>query len=403
MSLDLGSTSPPPRSGVAPTAPGRLGSPIEPRAAFTYLAALGQWVGLREQELHGLDAAALGSTEADSFSSDMSVSMALWKAIADRYRLLEVAFDNGRVGPAQAEQLSALIWGRLDLGPESAASRISASSAGALGLSLPEACRLSDAMVSSLRARLALEPTGAEIGTRVADVRAGLERIRDQLALEPAGSERERARAGLTSMDARLADITDRAKRGADVGGLLGPLELEAAGTERDLLVAAGRRLEARHDATRATGIREELAARGTAIRALQDRCVAAVDPAPRLAVPDVTALGPVPESATDLRSYLTRLDAVSRALTAAHAAYADALAEREEVIGLAGALGAQASATGADTPDLQAIRDLLTAALTTTPLPIARARALLGACQGYLSTYRPPANRTDRHPGGSQ
>ena len=45
----------------------------------------------------------------------------------------------------------------------------------------------------------------------------------------------ERAR----ELDTRTADVAARAKRGADVGGLLGPLEHDAARAERDLIVGA--------------------------------------------------------------------------------------------------------------------------------------------------------------------
>ena len=43
----------------------------------------------------------------------------------------------------------------------------------------------------------------------------------------------------------RLDDVTERARRGADAGGLLGPLESEASTTERDLIVGNARRREA--------------------------------------------------------------------------------------------------------------------------------------------------------------
>ena len=237
---------------VAPDAPGRLGSPLGVNEAFAYLRDLGVWRDKRKAELDSLDAAALASHDRDSFSRDMLVSMALWKAISDRYDLLTVTFDSGRVGPTEAARLSTLVWGRLDVAPDSAAATISPATSGALGLSLPEACRLCDAMTSSLRARLSLEPSGAEVGTRLKDVRATIERIRDQVALAPAGVEREAARSLLTRLEQRLVDITDRAKRGAEVGGMLAPLELEAAGAERDLIVGAGRRVETARDAARA-------------------------------------------------------------------------------------------------------------------------------------------------------
>lgn len=392
MSLDL--TPPTPPTGAAPQPPGRLGSPVGALEAFGYLRDLGIWRDRRREELEGLDSAALASSEQDTFSRDMLVSMALWKAISDRYDLLEVTFDNGRVGPHEAERISGLIWGRLDVPPGSAAGSLAPATSGALALSLPEACRLSDALTSSLRARLALEPSGAEVGTRLKDVRATVERIRDQVGLAPAGPEREQARARLQRLDQRLTEVTDRARRGADVGGLLAPLEYDASTAERDLIVAAGLRLDAARDAAQARERRAELAARGTAIRALEDRCVQAVTPAPRLAVPDVSALGEIPDDPAGVAAYLRRLDTVSRALTAAHAAYAEALGERDELAGLAGALGAQARATGIPTPDLDELTARLEHAFADTPTDMPRVRALVAAYQAYLQSRATPGGR---------
>jgi hypothetical protein len=188
-------------------------------------------------------------------------------------------------------------------------------------------------------------------------------------------------------LSSRLEDVVDKAKRGADVGGLLAPLEYDASTAERDLIVGAGKRLEAARGAERAAVERGELAARGAAIRLLEEQCVGSVDPAPRLAIPDVTALGEVPTDPSRVEEYLRRLDAVSRALTAAQNAYANALAEREELVGLSGAYRAQAKAAGVDTEDLTDLATRLDAALGATPTDMRRARGLLAAYQAYLRT----------------
>lgn len=380
-----------PYGTAAPEAPGRLGVSVPAEAAFAYLRDLGVWRDKRKEELDALDSAALASTERDSYSRDMLVSMALWKAISDRYDLLVVTFDSGRVGPAESARLSTLIWGRLDVAPGSAADTIAPATSGALGLSLPEACRLCDAMTSALRARLSLEPSGAEVGTRVKDVRATIERIRDQIGMLP-GGERDSGRVLLTRLEQRLGDVTDRAKRGAEVGGLLGPLEYDAAQAERDLIVGAGVRVESARTAERAGEQVAELTARATAVTALVQRCVAAVTPAPRFGVPDVRALGPVPREPRALAAYLTKLDAVSRALTQVHTAYGDALAERDEIAGYAGALAAQARATlgaSAADPDLDHLRARLDAVLAALPTEMPRARALLAAYRAYLQAWQ--------------
>ena len=119
-----------------------------------------------------------------------------------------------------------------------------------------------------------------------------------------------------TRLEQRLLDVTDRAKRGAEVGGLLAPLEHDAAGTERDLIVGAGQRIEDARDAERAERQREELLARGAAVGDLVTRVVSLVTPAPRFGVPDVRALGDVPTDPSAVDAYpvsYTHLDVYKR------------------------------------------------------------------------------------------
>ena len=101
-----------------------------------------------------------------------------------------------------------------------------------------------------------------------------------------------------------------------------------------------------------------------------------------RFGVPDVRALGDVPTDPAAVDAYLVKLDAVSRALTRVQTAYADALADREEVIGFVGALAAQSRAAGRTDPDLDSPRGRLDAVLAATPTDLPRAKALLTAYQ---------------------
>ena len=112
--------------------------------------------------------------------------------------------------------------------------------------------------------------------------------------------------------------------------------------------------------------------------------------PAPRFAVPDVSALGPVPTDPDAVDAYLVRLDAVGRALTIAQDAYASALAERDELRARLEAYAAKATlaasgpaqALRADLDDLaRRVRETLDAA----PADLVRARALMAAYQAYL------------------
>ena len=107
-----------------------------------------------------------------------------------------------------------------------------------------------------------------------------------------------------------------------------------------------------------------------------------------------------MPTDSQGVERYLRRLDAVSRALTAAQTAYAGALAERDELIGVAGAYQAQARATGAGGTDLDDLARRLDETFAATPTDIRRARALLAAYQAYLrSVASHPVSRTTSQP----
>ncbi|MEO5980780.1 MAG: hypothetical protein ABIQ13_00545 [Pedococcus sp.] len=400
-------------AATAPAAPGRLGQPLVAADALRYLEALGSWRDTRKAELDVLDQAALVAADGAAHTADLLLSMALWKGVVDRYDLLVVTWDSGRVGPTELERLSTLVWGRLDaMAPRSprlpgAASGGTNSPAGALAISLPEACRLSDALAASLRARLGLDASVADLQARLRALRASVERIRDLVVREPA-QERAAAASVLDRLDARTADVEVRVKRGADVGGLLGPLEQDAALAERDLIVGGSNRRADAHDEARAVALRTELEARGAALRVLAARCVAEVAPAPRLAVPDVSALGPVPVDPAAVDAYLARLEAVGRAMAMAQDAYASAMTERDELRLTLGAYAAKA-ADGRTSPrsdesdaDLSELRRRAVESLDRAPADVLRARALVAAYVAYLGSVTKQPHRPRNDAGGS-
>jgi hypothetical protein len=379
---------------TAPPPPGKIGSQVPSKDLLAYLDALGDWRNRRSAELDELDQAALQSPDADALSGDVVLSMAVWKAVSDRYELLLVTWDSGRIGPTESERLSTLIWGRLDTG----------AGTGSLAVSLPEACTLSDALAASLRTRLALDPGDADLAARVRQLRAQVERIRDLVDREPAGT-RDIAIKTLDELDRRVTDLADRAKRGADMGGLLGPLEMDAARNERDLIVGGATRRERAADVARARTVRTELEAQGVAVRTLADRCVAAVSPAPRLAVPDVTALGPVPNTPAELERYLTRLDAVRRALGQAQSAYGAALERRDELAGRLDAYQVKAGSvarTKGTTEDLAELYRRGHQVLDAVPVDLVRLGALVAAYQIYLETSLAAGPQSGRATGGT-
>jgi hypothetical protein len=381
-------------TAVAPAPPGRIGSSIPAKDLLSFLDALGTWRDRRRAELDELDQAALQAEDADALSGDVVLAMAVWKAVSDRYELILVTWDSGRVGQTETERISTLIWGGLDTGGAS----------GSLAVSLPEACTLSDALAATLRARLALEPGDADLAARLRQLRAQVERISDLVKNEPAISRNE-AIANHHDLDRRVTDLTDRAKRGADVGGLIGSLEMDAARTERDLIVGGATRRERAADVARARAVRSELEAQGIAVRALADRCVAAVSPAPRLGVPDVTALGPVPNTPAELEKYLTRLDAVRRALGQAQSAYGAALERRDELAARLDAYQVKAGSvarTSGTTEDLAELYRRGHHVIDTEPVDLLRLGALVAAYQTYLDTSLAADPHSGRAKGGT-
>ncbi|WP_435771536.1 hypothetical protein [Nocardioides sp. SYSU DS0651] len=362
---------------TAPQAPGRLGEALDPAAIQRYLGELDTWLRVRRSELDELDQAALGAGRGGELAGDMSLALALWKAISDRYQLVFATWDGGRVLQQERERISALIWGRLDGATELP---------GGLAVSLPEAGRLCDALTGQLRTRLALVPGADESAARIRELRAQLERIRDQVALEPALT-RDRSVDQLAGLMARLQDVTARAERGADVGGLLGPLEVEATMFERDLIVGNARRRDARDQVLSARELRADLEQREAALEKLAATCVATVDPAPRYAVPDVEALGPVPVTPDAIGPYLKKLDRVSQALEIAQHAYADALAEHQQLVGLLDAYVAKAAAAGvAAHPDLADAERAARSVIERRPTPMTVARQLVTTYQTWLA-----------------
>ena len=364
----------------APHAPGRLGEPVEPQAMQAYLQLLDEWLRARRSELDELDAAALGSERRAELTSDMTLSMALWQAVSERNRRLLEVWDGGRVGLKEREQLSSLLWGRLDT-----------AAAGGLTVSLPEACRLSDALASQVRVKLALDPAADAQIARVKSARAAIERLRDQILLEPAGA-RERVAQKWKALATRVADVGARAQRGADVGGLIGPLEHELARMERDLIVGNAQRREARDALATARRMRARLEKRQADLTELVERTVRTVQPAPRYAVPDVAALGPVPSTPAAITAYIDRLERVSRAIGFAEKEYAEALDEHDDLLALLEALVVKARAIGvADQEDVRLAEQQARSVLGREPCPMPLARQLVTTYQSWTDTAPSP------------
>jgi hypothetical protein len=373
---------------TAPSAPGRLGTPLDAAEALEYLDELGRWRDDRRRELDQLDQAAIQAPDSAKLTGDIVLSMALWKSVSDRYDLLVATWDSGRVQTAELERMSALVWGRLDATLDPALlAQAPSTDMSALAVSLPEACRLSDALAGQLRVRLSLDPSGLEVAERVRQLRVQLERIRDQVELESDPGSRATAAAQQQEFVTRLDLIKEKSGRGGDVGGLLGPLELEATRFERDLIVNAATRRQAEAQVDKARVLRADLLVRAGALKQLVAQCVAAVDSSPRYAVPDVSALGATPTDPVAVTEFLRRLDQVSRAMTLAQDAYAAALRDHEELVSRLDAYRAKAGSVGVeDKADAERIFEMAAAELARRPTRMKIAGRLVELYQSYLA-----------------
>lgn len=371
---------------TAPNAPGRIGTPVAVQDAMTYLGLLGSWITQRRAELDELDATILASPDRAQLTNDMVLSLSVWQAIKNRYDLLLATWDSGRVGPTQQLQLSALIWGHLDdTVPDSGAPTPSTAAISGLSVSLPEACRLSDALAGQLRSRLNRSPQSDQLAGRLRDLRAQVERLRDQARLEPPATQ-PAVLAQIEDIAARSEDLGGKSDRGGDIGGLLGPLEIRAATMERDLIVGNTKRRQAQDKLARARGLRESLEIREKALNDLVAQTVAAVTPAPKYAVPNVDALGPVPSSASQLDGYLGKLGSVSRAMQVVQDAYSHALDDRTALVNrLAQEVSTAREAGVAGDADVAALGQVVESFLARRPAPTQVVSSLIDAYAGAV------------------
>jgi len=366
---------------TAPNAPGKLGTPLEVQDAMTYLGLLGAWIQQRRTELDALDATILATPDRAQLTNDMMLSLSVWQAIKNRYDLLLATWDSGRVGPTERARLSALIWGHLDdTLPDSGSPTPGSAAITGLSVSLPEACRLSDALAGQLRSRLNRSPQSDQLAGRLRDLRAQVERLRDQAKLEPPATQ-PAVLAQVEDISARTEDLAGKSDRGGDIGGLLGPLEIRAATMERDLIVGNTKRRQAQDKLARARELLEALQLRETALNDLVTRTLESVTPAPKYAVPNVAALGPVPSSASQLDGYLVKLGSVSKAMQIVQDAYGKALDDRTALANrLTREVSTAQQAGVAGDADVAALAQVIGSFLARRPAPTQVVASLLDA-----------------------
>lgn len=301
---------------AAPTPPGRLGEASDAVALLDYQRDLATWLTQRRGELDQLDAAAQAGTRGDA-GSDVVLAMTMWESVRAKSEELRTLWDSGRADVMARERMSRVIWGRLD------GAAVPGDPAAATNtVSLAEATTLVDALIRQLRTRLAFDPDQADVVARLRTVRASLVRSQDLATDDGAAGH-------LAQLSSQWERLRAEAQRGGDVTGPLAELEVATSRAERDAIVSASRRHEAERDGVRATALVAQLEQREDGLRELVERCRREIAAPPRLAVPDVSRLGAVPTDPEALAGYLTRLEAVARAMDTVEDSYTAPLRTR--------------------------------------------------------------------------
>lgn len=381
------------RFAAAPQPPAEPGLLPGDETTDRYLSDLARWRLRREHELRALDEITRTHPDREALNADVTSSMTLFHAIAQRHDLLLTTWEDVRGGDGEREWVAQLVWGVLEM-PD--------GDAEALALPLPDALRLSDALAGSLRARV-----GTDDESTPTQLLAGLD---EQLA-RVRGTLAERGEAP-EELAGRLEEISDdvgdlRDADGAGTGGSgtggsdadgqalaeVGEIQSRLAAVERDAIVSAVSDAHEHADREQALAERAHLVARGEAVRSLAQRVLNDLRPAPRLGIPDVTALGEVPEEGEALDAYVSNLERVGRSLDQAHGTYSAALANYADLADRAERLAQTLAGCGAPTSvDLAGMLTAAKESLHTRPADIQRASALIAAQEAYLDQLRPDA-----------
>ncbi|MDR1712105.1 MAG: hypothetical protein LBR58_09695 [Propionibacteriaceae bacterium] len=352
-------------SRAMPTPPGALGQAAQASQMLAYLGELDAWVNERRSELDSLDQEII-ATKRQELTGDITLAMTVWQSIKSKHNEILQVWDSGRVGKVELEKLSSLIFGRLDNVQQ------------AMAVSLPEAGRLNDALVASLRAKLNTDPGVENQLARLRSLRASLERIRDQLALEPQALQ-PAGQAKLSQLGARIDEAEAKRGRGGDIGGLLGPLENDAARFERDLIVGAAQRRDAVSllDSTRT--LRDEVEAMQVTLRELREHAMAEISPVPDAPAGALDDLPKLPNTADQLRQYAAELGKLRPALESYQTTLTQSLSQPEQARKLLDGLVGKAKALGADT-QLQPVAQAAVALIDRKPTLIAALRHAVAA-----------------------
>ena len=333
-----------PASNAPPVPPGQLTVAPSAPDTLTFLQALDRWTASLRATLDRIDTDAQLADDPGAYRSDITLAMSLYQSIATRRDELVAAWDSGRVGPDELAHLALLMWGRLPdpLGTPSA-------------FTLTEAGTLAAALTDRLTAALSADAVaGSGFAGRIVAVRAAIDRCRAQADV---------LGVAVTRVD-ELAHGLEAALDGKDrerITAVVAAVDAEITAIERDLIKETSLRTGTAHLLAKLQVSYAELEARTPGVVALAERCRSRITGPPKLAVPNVSVLGPPRATrATDastaaewavaraeLDRYGARLDRCTAALDEAEREYGAPLEARDDLRGLLGAYRTRAARSG--------------------------------------------------------
>jgi hypothetical protein len=327
-----------------PAPPGQLAVAPSAGAVREFLDRFLRWRDDLNARLDRLDAEAQLATDPDTYTPDIALAMTLRQSITARADEVIAVWDSGRVGPEQLARISVLLWGRLT-DPLGGASAFTLTEAGTLAAALTD--RLAGALAADAVA-------GSGVAGRIAPIAAALVRCRS--LADVLGGPKDRIAALEAQLQSALAS-KDRVR----ITAVVGELEPEVTGMERDLIKDTGLRTTTARLAARARDRYAELRSRTEVMAALVERArsriagladipvpvIATLDPPPAAPSAATAAVGQWRSARADLERYAAGLDEIDRAVAAVETQFGAPLRARDDLRGLLGAYATRAARSG--------------------------------------------------------
>ena len=354
------------------------GEPLTQQTIDDLIADMSAWRSGVSTELLDIDEQVRLSGPSSS-AGDVGLAFLLWRALAARLDEIIAARGTSGLNRDAAARVSALVW-----------SPVVDPGDGALAAHLPEARTIFDALL--VRLRNAVGQNSARISANASLLGPITDRVNAAKLLASRLGNMTNQVEAIAARLGPLGPSLDPAAVASAVAAIdaeLRPIEVDLASLSRSQS-ALDDDIQAVHQRVTAAFALERNV-RGTA-----RRCAEKIADPPRLGIPSVAVLGPVPAAAadvdwrttrTDLDTFSARLGRVERALAMAGQAYSAPLDRRADLRGLLESYRAMAGASGlGERVDASTAYDTAHESLWSAPCKLEAAAQLVAAYQRIVT-----------------